>query len=387
MSKYEYDVALCFAGEDRKFVYSIADNLRELDLRVFYDEYEEVNLWGKVLYAHLSDVYHKKSKLYIVFISKYYKEKLWTNHDRSSVKVRAFEEKGEYILLVKLDGTEIPEITKKIDYINAKEKNPEDISFLITQKLDNYYEKENRKKQIIFTPYKWNVCESKLELLKNITKKNFRTGYLTENVLANIKSMNFREEWQYIVNQLVSETKKQLRAMVFDRELKRWWNTTAGQIYMMTNLDLLKKGIEIKRLFILSSLDIRVRKNALINAYVHHKLGINVKICTVDYLNQQLPFKADMFSVHDNDFVVLYFFSIETPTTNIITEHKYIADFLTFYDDFFYDDRFCSDIIPFLKSCAFDKFFLSNAKRQLIMLKKMSKFNSLVKWIKFKQSL
>ncbi len=239
------------------------------------------------------------------------------------------------------------------------------------------------KKQIISVPPKWKPHESKLELLKTIAKKHFGSGYLTENVLSsNIKSMSFREEWQYIVNQLVSETEKQLRAMVFDKELKKWWNTIAGQIYMMTNLDLLKRGIEIRRIFILSSLDMRIRKNALLNAYIHYKLGINVKVCTVDCLDQELPFKADMFSAHDNVFVALYFFSLENPITNIVTEYKYIADFISFYDDFFYDDRLCSDIIPLLKRYKPDESFLSDAKSQLLMLKKMGKSTSIMNWIK-----
>lgn len=45
---YEYDVALSFAGEDRKFVEDCAEILRSLNINVFYDNYEKEVLLGKI---------------------------------------------------------------------------------------------------------------------------------------------------------------------------------------------------------------------------------------------------------------------------------------------------------------------------------------------------
>jgi len=50
---YDYDVALSFAGEDREYVEIVADILHELGVKVFYDKYEEADLWGRDLYTHL----------------------------------------------------------------------------------------------------------------------------------------------------------------------------------------------------------------------------------------------------------------------------------------------------------------------------------------------
>jgi hypothetical protein len=55
--KREFEVALSFAGEDRAYVERVADKLRDIGLRVFYDKYESVTLWGKNLYDHLRVVY------------------------------------------------------------------------------------------------------------------------------------------------------------------------------------------------------------------------------------------------------------------------------------------------------------------------------------------
>jgi len=53
---YEYDVALSFAGEDREYIEKVADKLDQDGIKVFYDKFEEIDLWGKNLYDHLDDV-------------------------------------------------------------------------------------------------------------------------------------------------------------------------------------------------------------------------------------------------------------------------------------------------------------------------------------------
>ena len=52
-----YDVVISFAGEDREIAAAIASNLVIRGINVFYDEYEQANLWGKDLYVHLTKVF------------------------------------------------------------------------------------------------------------------------------------------------------------------------------------------------------------------------------------------------------------------------------------------------------------------------------------------
>src|SRR5207244_3233712 len=106
--RYDYDVTLSFAGEDRAYVEQVAAALYALGIRVFYDRYEQVDLWGKDLYTHLDDVYRKRARYCVVFISRHYGEKLWPNHERKSAQARAFEETSEYILPIRFDATEVP---------------------------------------------------------------------------------------------------------------------------------------------------------------------------------------------------------------------------------------------------------------------------------------
>ena len=132
---YEYDVALSFAGEQREFVREVAKILYEnYQLKVFFDEFEESNLWGKNLYEYLYEIYSKKAKYVIIFVSREYKEKIWTNHERQASQERALKEKNEYILPIRFDDTAIPGLAETIAYIDATKYSPYDIAILFAKK-------------------------------------------------------------------------------------------------------------------------------------------------------------------------------------------------------------------------------------------------------------
>lgn len=132
---FDYDVALSFAGEDRDFVDVVANYLEENGIKVFYDSFEEENLWGKNLYEYLSDVYYKKARYTVMFISKFYAKKLWTDHERQAMQARAFEESKEYILPARFDDTEIPGLLSTIGHISLVDKTPIEFSEIIKNKL------------------------------------------------------------------------------------------------------------------------------------------------------------------------------------------------------------------------------------------------------------
>ena len=134
-SHFQYDVALSFAGENRQVVHQYAQLLTQKNISVFYDKYEQANLWGKDLYEKLDQVYRKQAKYCVIFISKSYAEKLWTNHERKSAQARAFIENREYILPVKLDDTEIPGIRETVGYIDLRRTTISELADLTLNKL------------------------------------------------------------------------------------------------------------------------------------------------------------------------------------------------------------------------------------------------------------
>lgn len=130
-----YDVALSFAGEDRQYVEQVAEQLRDRHIRFFYDKYEEVSLWGIDLYTHLQDVYRRRARYTVMFISKYYARKIWSNHERQAAQSRALEENREYILPARFDDTEVPGLNPTIGYVDLEGLDPSNFAKLIIEKI------------------------------------------------------------------------------------------------------------------------------------------------------------------------------------------------------------------------------------------------------------
>lgn len=135
---FKYDVALSFAGEDRDYVEKVAHLLKAKGVKSFYDQFEIANLWGKDLYTNLDQIYRTQARYCVLFLSKHYAAKAWTNHERESAQARAFNERQEYILPARFDDTEIPGIRPTIGYIDLRSSTPEQLVDLILQKLLKY---------------------------------------------------------------------------------------------------------------------------------------------------------------------------------------------------------------------------------------------------------
>lgn len=132
----KYHVALSFAGEDREYVEAVAIQLRSNSVDVFYDKFEEADLWGKDLYDHLSEVYKSKALFTVMFVSSSYVEKVWTNHERRSAQPRALTESREYILPAFFDESiEVPGLLKTTGHVSLSTRTPEQFADLILKKL------------------------------------------------------------------------------------------------------------------------------------------------------------------------------------------------------------------------------------------------------------
>lgn len=134
-SEFAYDVCISFAGEDRECARKIAETFRNRKIRVFFDEYERSQLWGKDLYTHLDSIYRTSARFCVMLLSRHYARKLWTNLERQSAQARAFSENEEYILPVRLDDTEIPGIRPTVGYIDLRAIAVEDLASLLASKL------------------------------------------------------------------------------------------------------------------------------------------------------------------------------------------------------------------------------------------------------------
>ena len=131
----KYDVALSFAAEDREHAEALRDLLIAGEYEPFYDEDELADLWGKNLYDYLSSIYKDRARYCVMFLSKHYERKLWTNHERQLAQARAFQENREYILPVRLDDTEIPGIPPTVGYLDLRSMTIEEVYQALDKKL------------------------------------------------------------------------------------------------------------------------------------------------------------------------------------------------------------------------------------------------------------
>jgi hypothetical protein len=134
-STKKYEVALSFAGEDRAYVEMVADGLKERGITVFYDTFEKADLWGKNLYDHLVEIYQKAARYTVIFISKHYRDKVWTNHERRAAQARALNESYEYILPARFDDTDVEGLLPTISFIDLRQHSPQEVCVLICKKL------------------------------------------------------------------------------------------------------------------------------------------------------------------------------------------------------------------------------------------------------------
>ena len=203
----KYHVTLSFAGEDRQHAEELANLLKSGGYSVFYDKYEPAELWGKDLYAHFSSVYKDQAEYCIMFLSQYYAQKLWTNHERKNAQARAFEENRDYILPVRLDDTEIPGIPKTIGFLDARLMTIEQIYEILVKKLsdptsqsiltnisppaagesnhDEFVLLRSANGTSYFIPYKnanWGPTEISLELLPESGEENSLLRSLRDNL-------------------------------------------------------------------------------------------------------------------------------------------------------------------------------------------------------------
>lgn len=132
----KYDIAISFAGEDRKIAKNLAKALLNKDIDVFYDEFYRGMLWGKHLKKFFQKVYGPKTRFVVVLISKYYPVKDWTDFEFSIVREEAKKRKAEFILPVKLDDTKILGIHRDIAYLDYKKEGIDGIVGCILEKIN-----------------------------------------------------------------------------------------------------------------------------------------------------------------------------------------------------------------------------------------------------------
>ena len=130
-----YQVALSFASEQRDYVERVARGLQSRGVAVFYDDFEQVELWGNDLVEELHEVFEHRAAIAVMFISKAYIKKVWPRHERRSILSRAVQNRRSYVLPVRFDDTAVPGLPTSIGYKRAEDFSPEELAAIIGEKI------------------------------------------------------------------------------------------------------------------------------------------------------------------------------------------------------------------------------------------------------------
>jgi hypothetical protein len=102
---------------------------------VFYDLDRTSEMCGEDLVVFLQDVYRRRARFAILFVSRHYLERKWTNHERRSVPDRALPQGSPYLLPVRLDDTDLPGLHSTTGYLDARTIGIDGIVEAVMQKL------------------------------------------------------------------------------------------------------------------------------------------------------------------------------------------------------------------------------------------------------------
>ncbi len=135
MASRKYDLAISFAGEDRRIVEQIATKLAEAGYKIFYDLWEASDILGRDLAVYFDDVYRNKSRYCAIFLSSDYVRKTWPKHEFRSALARKLEEQDDYILPLRLDDATLEGLRPTVGYLDLRDGGIERAVTILSGKL------------------------------------------------------------------------------------------------------------------------------------------------------------------------------------------------------------------------------------------------------------
>jgi hypothetical protein len=119
-ASFDFDVAISFASPDREYVVGIVEQLKAEGVRVFYDSDLQSEMWGEDLVEYFTDVFQRRCRYAVIFISAHYQASMWTRLERRSALARALEQPGAYVLPVRLDDSALDGLLPTVAYLDAR---------------------------------------------------------------------------------------------------------------------------------------------------------------------------------------------------------------------------------------------------------------------------
>ena len=102
----------------------------------FYDNNYVSQLARPSLDVLLQDIYRKRAKLIVVFLSADYQRKDWCGVEFRAIKEIILERDNKRIMFVKVDDGQVDGVFKTDGYVDARKFTPSDIAGFIHERAD-----------------------------------------------------------------------------------------------------------------------------------------------------------------------------------------------------------------------------------------------------------
>lgn len=192
--EFQYDVALSYASEQYEYVRDVAYALQSYGLNVFFDKFdhEQINLWGENLIDKFYDIFAKKSKYCVMFLSENYSSKEWTLHEFDSIQIRNLKNKNNvYILPVRFDNTEMKSFNPAISYLNAHNYSAKQLAEIIYNKVNQLTHIQKNNEVVSYLTLKEIYQELLFLMDKHFKKRIFDELHIEIEELQNGRSYTF----------------------------------------------------------------------------------------------------------------------------------------------------------------------------------------------------
>jgi hypothetical protein len=138
ITKHHFNVALSFPGEARSLVEPIAVELERImgPNSYFYDANYVSQLARPSLDTLLQDIYGKRAKLVVVFLSGDYQRKEWCGVEFRAIKEIIMNRDHNRIMFVRMDDGAVDGVFKTDGYLDGRKYGPEEIARLIQERIE-----------------------------------------------------------------------------------------------------------------------------------------------------------------------------------------------------------------------------------------------------------
>ena len=131
---YPYDVTLSYVAEDYQYAHSLAEELQELGIGVYNDEYKHPLKEIADLYAHLTDLYENKAPYRIILLSRHYIPQTDLEQEIAQTLILG---KAASTISIKLDDVDISSIPNSISCLEGSHRRHlQSLGKEILQKMD-----------------------------------------------------------------------------------------------------------------------------------------------------------------------------------------------------------------------------------------------------------